>query len=247
MSVSAVIPARLGSKRLPRKLLDDIDGHPLIWHVWRRATEAESLTDTYVATDSHEIRELVQSWGGRVLMTNPECRSGTERIASALDQISGEFIVNVQGDNALLDPDLIDSLVHQGEVKQADIITPVYRITNSTELQSSNVVKVVRSHDDRGLYFSRSPIPLVRDVPEERWIEEHSFWGHVGVYGYRRAALAAYTKLPESPLESAEKLEQLRFLDAGWAIQTFETDYHPVSVDTLKDLDRVRMIVSGRE
>ena len=215
MRVSAVIPARLGSERLVRKPLAQIAGRPLIWHVWDRVRQSQRITNICVATDAEEIRSVVQSWGGTVLMTSPTCESGSERVASVLEAIEGDLVLNVQGDEPLIDPSMLDALVDTWLAAPCDIITPAYRITDVETLRDPNVVKVVKGDDGRALYFSRSPIPHVRDVPMERWLEHQAFWGHVGVYGFRREVLASYRRLPESALEAAEKLEQLRFVAAG--------------------------------
>ena len=244
MIISACIPARLASTRLPRKVLADINGKPLLWHVWNQVMKVSGLYQVYIATDSDEVRTQVESWGGKVLMTSPTCRSGTERVASTLDCIDGDLIFNVQGDEPLIDPQILELMVEVWKQKGGDIITPVYKITEVTDLFNPNVVKVVRGLDGQVMYFSRSPVPFVRDLETERWLEQGNFWAHVGVYGYTRKALADYLRLPVSPLESVEKLEQLRFLDAGYVIQSVETDYHPISVDTRADLERVRQILS---
>jgi 3-deoxy-manno-octulosonate cytidylyltransferase (CMP-KDO synthetase) len=245
MKAIAVIPARLGSTRLPRKVLADMHGHPMIWHVWNRVAQARMIDAVYVATDSEEVSAAVEAWGGQVLMTSPECRSGTERIASALEQLPSELIINVQGDEPLLDPKLLDGMVEAWQAAPCDLITPVYRIGTLEEVQAAAIVKVARTLDGHALYFSRSPIPFVRDLPPEQWLEQHTFWGHVGVYGYRRDVLASYADLPASPLEGAESLEQLRFLDAGYRFRTVETTYRPVAVDTPADLERVRLMLGG--
>jgi len=242
--VPVLIPARLASTRLPRKVLADIHGQPLIWHVWSRVRQARRISEVYVATDSAEVKAVVEGWGGRVLMTSPDCRSGTERIASCVREVEGELILNVQGDEPLVDPAMLDALVERWQAAPADLITPVFRIHSTDELVNPNIVKVVRAQSGEALYFSRSPIPFVRDVLQEQWLERHPFWGHIGVYGYRRAVLENYSSLPVSPLETAESLEQLRFLEAGYRFQTVETDYRPVAVDVPADLERVRALLS---
>ncbi|MCC7208156.1 MAG: 3-deoxy-manno-octulosonate cytidylyltransferase [Anaerolineae bacterium] len=244
MASIAIIPARLGSTRLPRKVLADIHGHPLIWHVWSRAKQARRFNEVYVATDADEVRTAVESWGGKVLMTSMECRSGTERLAECLDRVSADLIVNVQGDEPLIDHKMLDALVTKWEAQPSDLITPVFRITSQEELTASTVVKVARARSGEALYFSRSTIPFMRDWPQSEWLGKAEFWGHIGVYGYRRDVLAAYPNLPVSPLETSEQLEQLRFLDAGYRFQTLETDYRSIAVDIDSDLDRVRILIS---
>lgn len=243
MTAVGIIPARLGSTRLPRKVLADIHGHPLIWHVWNRVQQAQRIKAVYVATDSEEVRAVVEGWGGKALMTSPDCQSGTERIASCIAQLDADLILNVQGDEPLVDPGMLDALIARWEVAPADLITPVFQIHSLDELQNPNIVKVVRAASGEALYFSRSPIPYVRDVPQTEWLDRQTFWGHIGVYGYRRAALEAYPTLPASSLEQAERLEQLRFLEAGYRFQTVETDYRPIAVDTAEDLEKVRELL----
>jgi 3-deoxy-manno-octulosonate cytidylyltransferase (CMP-KDO synthetase) len=148
--------------------------------------------------------------------------------------------LNVQGDEPLVDPEMLDALVSSWTSAPCDLITPIYRITKVKDLNNPNVVKVVRAQDGRALYFSRSPIPYVRDLPQEKWLEHQPFWGHIGVYGYRREVLAKYACLPVSLLQQAESLEQLCYLEAGYTIQTVETTYHSIAVDTQEDLEKVR-------
>lgn len=246
MKTIAVIPARLESTRLPRKVLADIHGQPLIWHVWSRVSQAKNINTVYIATDSTEVQTVVENWGGQVLMTSPDCRSGTERIASCLDRLDADLILNVQGDEPLIDPVMLETLVQQWLSSEVDLVTPVYRITSLDELTDPNVVKVVCTESGTALYFSRSPVPFVRDCPIGEWLGQHTFWGHIGVYGYRRSALEAYSTLPISPLEQTERLEQLRFLAAGYRFQTVKTPYHPIAVDVPEDLDRVRVLMRER-
>jgi 3-deoxy-manno-octulosonate cytidylyltransferase (CMP-KDO synthetase) len=245
MNVSVVIPARLASTRLPRKVLADLGGKPVLRHVWERVARMRRATEILVATDSEEVAQAAAGWGGQFVMTSPHCRSGTERIASILDGLKGQFILNVQGDEPFIDPVLLDALVECFAAEGGDVVTPVYSIRDYATLVNPAVVKVVRGADGRAWYFSRSPIPHVRGVPAEEWPARGLHWGHLGVYGYARAKLAAYATLPESPLESVEALEQLRFLEAGWRIQTVETDYHAVAIDTPEDLARARALLAA--
>jgi len=241
-----VIPARLGSTRLPNKMLADIGGRPMLWHVYQRCLKVTKATAVHIATDSENIANLVRSWGGTVWLTDPQCSCGTERIVSILDKLDAEIIVNVQGDQPLLAPEIIDQLIERFETSllPPDLITPVCRISSQESLFNPNVVKVTRQHDDYALYFSRHSIPYIRDLDLKNWLTTFSFWEHVGVYGYRRQVLEEYHSFPISPLEQAEKLEQLRFLQAGKSILTFETTSPLLSVDTAEDLEKVRRMVN---
>jgi 3-deoxy-manno-octulosonate cytidylyltransferase (CMP-KDO synthetase) len=240
MRVVAVIPARLGSTRLSRKVLRDIAGRPMLWHVFQSVRRATMIDELLVATDSHEVVAAVEQWGGRVVMTSPRCRCGTDRIASILDRLEGDFVINIQADEPLMHPDLVDSLVRRWVERQSRIITPVYRITSLDELENPSVVKVVRSASGRAIYFSRAPVPFLRDVPRTLWLSSAVYWGHVGAYGFAPSVLSVYGSMPPSPLEELERLEQLRLVEAGYEIDTIETTYRPIGVDTLEDLLEVR-------
>lgn len=242
MKTSAVIPARLASSRLPRKVLVDIQGHPLVWHVWSQVSKTKLIDNIYIATDSEEVKQVGESFGANVLLSDPNCQSGTERIASILSQIPGDRILNVQGDEPFVDPVMLDGLIEHWNNNPADLITPIFKISSSSELFNPNIVKVARAADCHALYFSRSPIPFIRDYPQDQWLDHVTFWGHIGVYGFQRSVLEKYYELPASDLEPLERLEQLRFLEAGYVFQTFETTYRPLAVDVKDDLDQVREI-----
>jgi 3-deoxy-manno-octulosonate cytidylyltransferase (CMP-KDO synthetase) len=211
----AVIPARLESIRLPRKVLADIAGK--------------------------------QDWEAEVALTAADLPSGTARIASIIDEIDAEIVVNVQGDQPLVEPELIDELVRSFRNTKADIVTPVFRITEVSDLTDPGIAKVVRGKDGRALYFSRSPIPHVRDFPLVEWPKRATLWAQYGIYGFRRHVLEDYNaSLSPSELEEAEKLEQLRFLEAGYDIYTFETKFRQIAVDTAEDLAQVRQFLAPR-
>lgn len=241
--IGIVIPARLKSTRLPRKILADINGLPLIWHVWNRVCQAKLVNCVLIAADSIEVQQIMQAFGAEVLLTDPGCRSGTERIASVIDQIEADLIINVQGDEPLISPSLIDQLVQNWLDNPCDMITAARRIVDPAALSNPNMVKIVRAADDRALYFSRSPVPFVRDAKPDEWLSRGNFWQHIGIYGYARQLLENYPNLPESPLEAMEKLEQLRFLEAGYSIRVIETDYQSHAVDTIEDLVAVRKMM----
>lgn len=231
-----VIPARMASTRLPGKMLKLLGDKPVIQHVIERALKVRNCQSVYVVTDSSEIVQLASSLGIIGLLTSPECRSGTERIVSVLNKLDGDWIFNVQGDEPFVDVALIESMIDCSANNSADILTPIYPLKSIEEVLNPNVVKVVRNCNDFALYFSRSPIPFVRDVPQEEWLQKTTFWGHLGIYGYRRSVLEEYVNLPVSPLEQAESLEQLRFLSNGFRILTLEAQGRSVAIDTQEDL-----------
>lgn len=246
MKLSIVIPARIGSIRLPGKMLLQINGKPLIWHVWNQVSMVRTDLEVIVATDSEEIYAALIKDGVTTIMTSPECQSGTERIASIIEKVDGELIINVQGNEPLIEPKMLEKLISVWDIDQFEMITPVFQIKTTDELFNENRVKVVRSQDGSAIYFSRQAIPFNRNELPENWLDKTVYWGHVGVYGYRRDVLDNYFSIPSSPLEDTEKLEQLRFLDAGYKIQTFETEYRSMSVDTMKDYLRVKDIIEER-
>ena len=195
--------------------------------------------EVWVATESEQVREAVKRWGGRVLMSSPTLCSGTERIASVLDQLSGDLILNVQGDEPFVFPQCLDALVACLQQTETDLVTAVFRIEKEEDLWDPNVVKVVRASDGQALYFSRSTIPYLRDVPRGEWLARGLFWGHLGVYGQRREILEEYPSLPIGRLEEQEMLEQLRFLERGYRFHTVETD-RTIAIDTEEDLKRAQ-------
>jgi len=233
---SIVIPARIASTRLPGKMLKSLGGKPVVQHVIERAQKVRNCQSVYVVTDCNEIVQLASSLGVTGLLTSPECRSGTERIVSVLNEIKGDWIFNVQGDEPFVDIHLLEEMIELTCNTQADILTPVYRLKSIEEVLNPNVVKVVRDVNDFALYFSRSSIPFVRDLPKEKWLQCTTFWGHLGIYGYQRMVLEKYIKLSPNPLEQSESLEQLRFLSNEFRILTCETQHRSVAIDTAEDL-----------
>lgn len=238
MKAVAVIPARYGSTRLPGKPLLDICGKPLIQRVWDVVVRVHGLYEIIVATDDERIAQVVRNFGGRAMMTSPDCQSGSDRVREVAQTVDADVYVNVQGDEPLLEPlaieKLLDVFTQDEDVLVATLCSPISR----EEAQSPNQVKVVRDHAGNALYFSRVPLPFVREANETA-----DLLGHIGIYAYRREALCAFTSLPESPLEQAEKLEQLRFLQAGISIRVIEVPRMGVGVDTNEDLERVRTVV----
>jgi len=245
VSAIVAIPARLQSTRFPRKVLADIHGRPMLWHVYQGVSSAKKIKEVWVLSDSQEVVDQASSWGANALLTSEDCSSGTDRIASVIDSLDADVIINVQGDEPLISSEVIDRLAVAIEGSPADVATPVYPITTLEELTSPNVVKVVRGHDGSALYFSRSPVPHVRDVTIDDWLSRGQFWGHAGVYAYRRSALVEFPNLPVGRLEKLEKLEQLRLLEAGKRFLAVEIDYRPHAVDVPEDLEAVKRILAS--
>lgn len=249
MSIHAIIPARLQSTRLPRKLLLSETGKPLIQYAWETANRASSLQGVRVAADDAELVAAVEAFGGVCDLTG-EHPSGTDRIAEVVrrELPDADIIVNLQGDEPELDPAsidrLVDEMVRNPDAEMATLATP---IRSWETLQSPSCVKVVRAADGRALYFSRSPIPHVRDVdPQTLVASADSPWLlHVGIYAYRRNFLLSLTQKPVSRLESLEKLEQLRALEAGARLQVAIVDHHTVGIDTPDDYARFVQRVGG--
>lgn len=239
-SVLAIIPARYQSTRLPGKALLDIDGRPMIEHVYRRASLARSVDGVVVATDDERIAAAVEAFGGAALMTAPTHPSATDRLAELAATTACRLVVNVQGDEPLLDAGVIDATVaamNDDRVEMATAARPI----DPAELPNPHVVKVVTDQAGFALYFSRAPIPFGRDLPAAELGR-----AHIGLYVYRRDVLLRLARLAPTPLERAESLEQLRALEHGIRIKVVETSYRSIGVDTAEDLERVRHLVKER-
>jgi 3-deoxy-manno-octulosonate cytidylyltransferase (CMP-KDO synthetase) len=241
MRVIGVIPARFGSTRLAGKPLAEIHGKPMIQHVYEIASIA--LDNVVVATDDQRVCAAVQSFGGTALMTNPDHVSGMDRVAEVANEFNADIVVNVQGDEPLLDPLMIDECVNALQDCVHVELSTIVKEIGAESYNDPSVVKVVRDTAGRALYFSRSLLPYPRNRPDDFRVFEH-----IGLYAYRKACLVRLSKLPPSPLERIEGLEQLRALENGIAIQVVETksERELVSVDTQQDLDKVRRILANR-
>ena len=255
LAIVAIIPARFGSTRLPGKPLSRINGKPMVQHVWERARLARTVDRVLVATDDERIADVVRSFGGEVAMTSRTHATGTDRLAEAAAATDAEIVVNVQGDEPLLDPAFIDGVVAPFRTDPGlPMSTVSLPLTSVEEMLSPGVVKVVADAHGDALYFSRSPIPFVRDgldagASAAQAVTRGLARKHVGLYAYRREALLRFAALPPSPLEQAESLEQLRALHHGMKIRVVEMDgLSGVAVDTPQDLERVRtMMAEGGE
>lgn len=244
MNITAVIPARYASTRLPGKPLLEIAGKPMIQHVYERAQKAELVNRVIVATDDDRIFDAVKRFGGEAVMTSDAHKSGTDRLAEVASSLESDIIVNVQGDEPMIDPDMIDEairpLIGDGSIVMGSLKA---EIQDEAELNNPNIVKVVVDKNDFALYFSRYSIPYFRDAPPVSSPKGH--FKHIGLYVYRREFLLEYAGLPQTPLEEAEKLEQLRALENGYRIKVPTTRFQSVGVDTEEDLERVRRILES--
>jgi 3-deoxy-manno-octulosonate cytidylyltransferase (CMP-KDO synthetase) len=217
----------------------------MVQRVAERARRAKSLSRVLVATDDRRIFDAVLAFGGEAVMTPADIPSGTDRVAHVAKSIEADVFVNIQGDEPMIEPDEIDAVVHLLEDdSRADVGTLVKKIEDPAELESPNTAKVVLDERGYALYFSRSPIPFCRDETDPlRKIQSRTFWKHVGIYSYRKAFLLQFAQWRPTPLERAEKLEQLRVLEKGRLIKTAETRFEPVCVDTPEDAETVRILL----
>jgi 3-deoxy-manno-octulosonate cytidylyltransferase (CMP-KDO synthetase) len=239
MRTAIIIPARYASSRLPGKPLLDETGKPLIQHVYERARQSQLADEVIVATDDARIVMAVENFGGKACWTRSDHPSGTDRVAQVAEKLDTDIIVNVQGDEPFIDPASIDRLPKLLEQdSQAQVATLAVPIGTDEQYRSPHCVKVVCDRHGRALYFSRSPIPYVRDRSPQFSRQSPLFLQHLGIYAYRREALLRLAQLPPHPLEEAEKLEQLRILAQGWPIQVGIVAEASISVDTPDDYAR---------
>ncbi|MBL7817003.1 MAG: 3-deoxy-manno-octulosonate cytidylyltransferase [Saprospiraceae bacterium] len=262
MKVLGIIPARYGSTRFEGKPLVNIQGKSMIRRVYEQAKKAESLAHVIVATDDERIFDHVKSFGGDVMMTAQEHQSGTDRCAEVatmmnLDVISTNFeraktyafdsrrtltfdaVVNIQGDEPFINPLQIDKVVDILRGGIFPLATLAKKIDNQEDIQNPNIVKVVFAADGRALYFSRSPIPNLRNTPQYEWAGKGEIFKHIGIYGYRNQTLQEIARLPQSRLEKLESLEQLRWLENGYSIGVSITDLETIGIDTPEDLLKI--------
>ena len=242
--VVIVIPARYGSTRLPGKPLVSLAGKPMIQRVYERARLAQRADRVIVATDDERIVKAVEGFGGEARMTRPDHRTGTERVAEVAAHTEGDVFVNVQGDEPLLDPVAVDTAVNALlEEPAAAIGTVATALQSATDIMDPNVVKTVLDFDGNALYFSRAPIPWVRDSASKIQVRHLK---HLGLYVFQRDALLEYPTLPQGELERIEQLEQLRWMENGWKIRVAEVEHDAVSVDVPADVERVERLILGK-
>jgi len=232
-----ILPARYGSTRFPGKPLADLHGEPLIWHAYQAVSDVPGVDRVVVATDDQRIADAVTERGGEALITTGEHATGTDRLSEVAQRLEAEIYVNVQGDEILSTPDMLAPLVKAFLADDSLTVgTLSHPLDDLADLVNPNVVKVVCDHDGFALYFSRSQIPFVREPGAHLKVPRGLFSRHFGIYIYRREALLAFPTLAASPLEDTEKLEQLRFLQAGYRIKVLSTEHSAYRVDTPEDL-----------
>jgi 3-deoxy-manno-octulosonate cytidylyltransferase (CMP-KDO synthetase) len=242
MKTVGIIPARYGSTRLEAKVLADIAGKPMIRHVWERASQSRLLDELVIACDDERILKKAESFGAKALLTAKTHASGSDRIAEAVGIMklaSDDIVVNIQGDEPMIDASVIDALAQAlADDEACSMATVVKVIDNPQDIQNPNIVKAVLDNNGYALYFSRAAIPCDRERKQKV-----TYYKHLGLYAYRKDFLLTFTKMPKSPLEEAEQLEQLRVLEAGYKIKTVETDVETIAVDTQEDLRRVAALL----
>jgi len=242
-----VIPARFAAQRFPGKPLARIAGKSLVQRVCEQAAKATRLDKVVVATEDTRILEAVEAFGGDAMLTSPECATGTDRVAEVARQYECDLVLNIQGDEPLMRPEMIDQLVAGMQASpDCPMGTLARPIESPSVLENPNVVKVVVARNGNGLYFSRSTIPYVRDAkrgaPEE-WLKQAAFYKHLGIYAFRKDFLLKFVQWPSGELEKAEKLEQLRALENGFAIKVWITPYDSIGVDRPEDVETVEEIL----
>jgi 3-deoxy-manno-octulosonate cytidylyltransferase (CMP-KDO synthetase) len=245
MNFIGIIPARFQSTRFPGKPLVLLGGKPIIQWVYENAKK--TLAEVYIATDDERIYRAVEAFGGRAVYTSSNHRSGTDRCAEAARKVAEtirfDVVINIQGDEPFIRPDQIEGLKECFNSPETEIATLIKPITNSAEIININRPKVVINKNQEAMYFSRSPIPFVRDCEMEEWINCITFYSHIGLYAYRFDILLELTKLPVGLLEQAESLEQLRWLENGYRIKTAQTLFENIGIDTPDDLEKAEILL----
>lgn len=250
MKFIAIIPARYASTRFPGKPLADMAGMPMIQRVYEQVKKA--IDEVWVATDDSRIFEVVESFWGKAVMTSPDHKSGTDRIQEAYAKVGDGFdvIINVQGDEPFIQPEQIEALKNcfdNKDVELATLVKPFKKEDGFEALFNPNSPKVVVNKKNEAIYFSRSIVPYIRDVYHTEWLDKHTFFKHIGMYAYRSDILSEITKLPQSLLEKAESLEQLRWIENGYRIRVGYTDAETIGIDTPEDMEKALAFLSSRK
>lgn len=242
----AVIPARFASTRFPAKMLMPLRGKPIIQLTYEQTIKARLVDEVLVATDDERVVEALAPYGTPTVMTSQDHPTGTDRIAEVVRGRNADIIVNVQGDEPLIDPETIDAAI-QPLVERSDVVmsTARHQLQDLNAARDPNVVKVICDTSGLALYFSRSPIPFIRDTTDA--VEPPTcYWQHIGLYVFRREFLLKYTSMPQTPLEKLEKLEQLRALESGYKIAVIDTNYRSIGVDVPEDYERLKGLLEAR-
>jgi len=236
-----IIPARLDSSRLPKKVLLDLKGKTVIQRVYEQCLKVKNVDGVYIATDSIEIKEVCETFTNHVIITKSTHQSGTDRIGEAVSAIACDIVINVQGDEPFIEPSLIEALVNSFSNSDISMSSAMSKINNVKDLHNSNVVKVVTDLHNNALFFSRSLIPFPRDVKEisnsNEVLKKYQFFRHIGIYGYRKDFLLKFVNMEQSYLEKIEKLEQLRALENGFKIKMIDANSSLIGIDTQEDYE----------
>lgn len=243
MKILGIIPARYDSSRFPGKPLEMINGKPMIQRVYEQALKAGSLSDLVIATDDNRIVEAANKFGGKAVLTSKDHSSGTERCQEVVEKLKAsgfqfDVVVNIQGDEPYIKPEQIDAVIECFSEKDVQIATLSKEIKTNDELFNPNVNKVIVNQNQEAIYFSRHPIPYLKNIEKDSWLEHHDYFKHIGIYAYRSFILEEITKLKPSSLEIAESLEQLRWLENGYRIKVLETIHDSIAVDVPEDLTK---------
>lgn len=241
--VVAIIPARFASTRYPGKPLVDLGGKPMIQRTYEQVASVQGWDQIIVATDDERIFKVARSFGADVMMTSNKHLSGTDRCAEVLQNLRGDidYVVNIQGDEPYIEPQQLIEITNALPLN-APILTLVKQITTIDNLFNPNCPKVVLNNKNQALYFSRHAIPYMRGLPQEDWLSNHRYFKHIGLYAYRAEILISLSKLPASDLEASEALEQLRWLQNGFLIQTVETQFETIGIDSPEDLEKIKKL-----
>lgn len=239
--ILGIIPARYASTRFPGKPLINIDGKTMIQRVYEQAIKTKNLAKVVVATDDERIAQEVKNFGGEYVMTSTSHQSGTDRCAEVAEQLPAyDVVINIQGDEPYINPEQIELLASCFEDPDTQLATLIKEIYTEEDIFNINIPKVVINNRQEAMYFSRQTIPFIRSAEKEDWAKTHQFYKHIGIYGYRRDVLLAITKLTPSTLELAESLEQLRWLENGFTINTRITKIETIAIDTPEDLEKIK-------
>ena len=242
MKILGIIPARYASTRFPGKPLVDIAGKSMIQRVYEQAKKCAQLSEVIVATDDDRIFEHVLGFSGKAVITSSTHQSGTDRCAEVAEKYPEyDVIINIQGDEPYIDPEQISKLIGCFNDADTQLATLIKKVSNEQELHNTNSPKVIINKNSEAIYFSRSPLPHIRGQEPQNWLQHFTYFKHIGIYGYRADILKQITKLPVSPLEKAESLEQLRWIENGYKIKVAETEIETIAIDTPEDLKNLKI------